>query len=141
MSLLHSRGEEFETVIATRFRNAPGSLFRTAIQWDRLAGPPETDLVDGLEAFADFVVDKTTYGAAAELDVLLRQRSVLHVYLCGIDTDVCVLSNAAGLFDLGWRANVLVDACGTGGGSEAQASAIPLLRRTVGPEQVIELRP
>jgi len=141
MSLLRSRGAEFETVIATRFFNLPGSLFRTAFQWDRLAGPPETDLVDGLDAFADFVVDKTTYGAATELNALLRQRSARHVYLCGIDTDVCVLSSAAGLFDLGWKANVLVDACGTGGGSEAQASAIPLLRRTVGPEQVIELRP
>ncbi|MFT4299687.1 MAG: isochorismatase family cysteine hydrolase [Aeromicrobium sp.] len=136
-SLLVERRSDYAAVIATRFHNPPESNFRELIDWHRLAEPPETDLVDGLESVIDTVIDKDTYGAVEAIAAVLDHLGVRDVHLCGIDTDVCVLQNAAGLFDRGYRPAVLIDGCATNGGPDAQASAIPLLGRTIGARQVI----
>lgn len=138
-SLLHQKNSDFLAVFATKFRNLPKSQFRTLIGWDKVAEKPETDLLESVKLYAVETINKTTYSAVLQIDKLLRKYKAQHVYLCGIDTDVCVLQNAAGLFDLGWHTLVLVDACATNGGAVAEQSAIPLLRRTIGDAQVIEI--
>jgi nicotinamidase-related amidase len=136
-SLLNARRGEFDLVVATRFRNLPDSPFRKWIHWDDLSCAPDTDLVEGIEERADVVIDKTIYGVPSDLAQLVEQSGAQHVYVCGIDTDVCVLQIAAGLFDLGHHVLVLLRATGTNGGHDAQAAAEKLLCRTIGQDQVI----
>ncbi|MBI9000399.1 isochorismatase family protein [Corynebacterium sp. CCM 8864] len=127
----------FAFKIATRFANAPGSLFRTRIGWNRLSTPEEIALDSVVESNVDAVVDKETYGCAEEIDDLLKARGIGQVLLVGIDTDVCVLQNAAQLFDRGYPVWVDMRGCATGGGYQADNAAVPLLRRTIGGDQVI----
>jgi len=138
-NLLDAKRNEFALVIATRFHNLPDSPFRKWIHWNRLAETPETDLVQGIGERADVVIDKNTYGIVKNLAELIGKAGVEHVYICGIDTDVCVLQNAGGLFDLGYRVFVLLNATGTNGGTDAQIAAEKLLRRTIGSDQVIAI--
>lgn len=128
--LLHD--EEYDAVIATRFFNPKGSLFRTQLNWTRLADPTETALDTEVEAVADYVVDKTGYSAGQPLLDTIQQEQLDHVTVVGIDTDVCVLVNAALLFDAGIPVSVDTTACATNGGAEAEKVAVKLLWRYVG---------
>lgn len=134
---LTERAQDFDLVLATRFRNPPGSNFRRLIHWNRLASEPETLLFDSVAGAADVVIDKTTYSATGQIESELAKGGIDRVYIFGIDTDVCVLQNAAGLFDRGLTPLVLVDLSATNGGPAAQEAAIPLLCRTVGSDQVL----
>lgn len=132
-----ARSGRFETVIATRFSNPEGSPFRRLIGWSRLATDEEVALDPVVEKHADLIIDKVTYGAGAELESALRARGIVEATIVGIDTDVCVLHNAAALFDRGFTVHVDLGGCATNGGPDADAAAVPLLRRTIGGNQVI----
>lgn len=132
-----ARSGRFEAVIATRFSNPEGSPFRRLIGWSRLATEEDIALDPVVEEHADVIIDKVTYGAGAELEKTLRASGIVEATMVGIDTDVCVLQNAAALFDRGFTVHVDLDGCATNGGPDADAAAAPLLRRTLGKNQVI----
>lgn len=124
--------DEFDLVIATRFFNPDGSAFRTRINWDRLSSPEEVQLDRLVEARADIIIDKDTYGCGATLLSALKSHGISGATLVGIDTDVCVLQNAAYLFDHGVNVDVDLAGCATNGGPEADAAAARLMGRTIG---------
>lgn len=124
--------DDFDLIIATRFFNPEGSAFRTRINWDQLSSPEEIRLDPHVEKQADIIVDKSTYGAGDTLITLLNERGINHATLVGIDTDVCVLQNAAYLFDHGINVEVDLAGCATNGGAEADAAAALLMARTIG---------
>lgn len=124
--------DEFDLIIATRFFNPDGSAFRTRINWDRLSSPEEVQLESRVEKRADIIVDKATYGAGETLVTVLDEHEITHATLVGIDTDVCVLQNAAYLFDHGINVDVDLAGCATNGGPEADAAAALLMGRTIG---------
>lgn len=128
----------FECVIATRFFNKEGSLFRSRIGWGRLSTADEIALDPEVERYADVVIDKPTYGAGQPLIDELERRGIRDVVLVGIDTDVCVLQNAAFLFDQGFRVSVDIAGCATNGGPAADRAAVALLGRTIGRNFVLE---
>lgn len=129
---------QFRTIIATQFVNPPGSPFHQLVDWHAMTGGHEVELHPAVARRADTVVRKTTYGAARELAAELKDRDLKQAVLMGIDTDVCVLQNAAGLFDLGFDPYVDMRGCATGGGLAADRAAVSLMCRTVGAGQVIE---
>lgn len=124
-------------VIATRFYNAEGSPFRKQIHWNRLSSEEEITLDPKVEKRADVIIDKPTYGVGSKLLELLAKHNLTSATVVGIDTDVCVLQNAAQLFDAGITTTVDHRACATNGGPQAEQAAIALLRRTVGGDYVI----
>ena len=136
-ALLTQRGKDFDVVVATQFVNPADSNFRRLIDWHLLDTPEQTRLFDSVASHASVVLEKSTYGASQQLGAILDSHQVEDVFLCGIDTDVCVLQNAAGLFDLGYSVRVIVEACGTNGGPDAQNSATILLTRTIGYRQTL----
>ena len=97
-----------------------------------MATRDEIRLDERVEQRADVVVDKTTYGAGEELLDIFDEYGVSRATLVGIDTDVCVLHNAAYLFDHDVEVDVDLDGCATNGGPEADAAAVNLMARTVG---------
>lgn len=137
LDLVRAKKDQFKSVVATRFFNEPDSNFQKLIDWHRLTDSPDTDLVEGLEPLVDDIIDKETYGAVRQIAAVADKNNARVIYICGIDTDVCVLQNAAGLFDLGYEPRVIVEASGTNGGPDAQKAAIALLNRTIGGRQVI----
>lgn len=133
--LIHQK--KFDVVIATRFYNPENSPFRRFIRWERLSTPEEIALDEVVEKKSDFIIDKSTYGAGDKIANILVEKNINKVTLVGIDTDVCVLHNAAYLFDHGFEVTVDTKGCATNGGEEAQKAAYLLLRRTLGRDFVL----
>lgn len=131
------RASTFDLKVATRFHNPPDSQFRRLIHWNGLSSAKDVRLDSVVEANADEVVDKHTYGAGAALLDILQKHHIETVLIVGIDTDVCVLQNAGYLFDSGIEVWVDLNGCATNGGPEADKAASALMKRTIGHNQVI----
>lgn len=129
----------YDLVVATRFVNPEGSLYRRLIGWHRFApGSPDTALAFTPRADA-LVVDKARYSCLVPAVVdLLERHAVARVDLAGIATDNCVLKTAVDLFERGIEPVVHAGACGSHGGPECHAAGLLLLRRFIGASQVIE---
>ena len=126
--------------IFTQFVNpGPGGPFSDLLGWHKLQDPKETALAPEVEALATSVVEKHGYspfsgtGLAAELERIGANT----VLVCGIDTDVCVLSTAAGLFELGLHPIVVADLCASTGGTAAHNAALTILPRYIGAHNII----
>lgn len=63
------------------------------------------------------IFDKTTFGLAAQADILEAIQNVDRrtAVLIGYETDVCITHSAVGLLDLGYRVAVVADATGSPG--------------------------
>jgi len=129
---------DFERVVATRFFNPEGSLYRRLIGWQRLA----KDSADFPLAFrpADGapVIDKATYTCVTPgfLETLAGW-GVDKVHVCGIATDNCVLKCAVDLFEAGIEPVVLAAASGSHGGPDCHNAGLLLLGRFIGAGQVV----
>jgi nicotinamidase-related amidase len=132
----HAGGE----VVFTRFRNEPGSQYVRLMGWSRLEGSPDTDLVPEIQPLAKTIIDKYFYSAfTAEAFRDLAKRHGWHQFaIAGIATDSCVLKTAMDTFELGYTPIVLSDSCASHGGAENHDAALRILRRNIGPRQVVE---
>ena len=74
------------------------------------------DLIDELQALpGEPVIDKPGYCAFAhtDLDLLLRNRGIQALIICGVTTEVCVSSTLRSAVDLGYACTLVSDACGS----------------------------
>lgn len=131
------KDDEFEIVIATRFYNRENSPFRRLINWHRLSSSEEIRLDETVAMHSDYIIDKPTYGAGEQISDILNQHKINKAVIVGIDTDVCVLQNAAYLFDHNFEITVDTRGCATNGGVDADKAAHRLLQRTLGRNFVI----
>lgn len=133
--------------VLTRYQNPPGSKWESLMDWTNLRTSPETDLVDDLQRLATdptvgkqiLIVDKETYTSlTAQVNDLIRQRSVRKLYLCGIATDACVLKTAMDAFeDNDLVPIVLTDLCASNAGSDVHTAALLLIGRAIGHKQLL----
>lgn len=127
----------FAHIFASKFVNHPVSSYTRLIGWNgMMKGLPETELA--FTPAANCVVfEKTSYSACPPAVIqALREASVDTVYVCGLETDICVLKTAADLFDLGFDPVVIEDLCGTTHGPEVHDFAIQTIKRFIGRKQV-----
>jgi nicotinamidase-related amidase len=125
-------------VAFSRFFNRPESSYERLIGWTKFHGPPETDLVDELKPYAANVIDKHAYSFfGAEGQALAAAQGWKDVYVCGIDTDICVLKTAVDAFELGLTPHVITDASASHAGPRAQEAGLYLLGRFIGTGQLI----
>ena len=135
-----SNSGSFDFIIASRFVNKDDSPYVKYLNWNRLMTSPETDLVDNLKY--DIHFDKETYTCwSSKLENILRScnKGILptEIYLCGIDTDCCVLNTAVDLFENNIKPLILIDYCFSNGGQEYHDSAIKVLERNVGKQSIV----
>lgn len=127
----------FTHIFASKFVNRSASSYTRLIGWNgMMEGSGETELAF-TPADHCMVFEKTSYSACPPQVVsALRQASVNAVYVCGLETDICVLKTAADLFDLGFDPVVLEDLCGTTRGPAVHDFAIQTIKRFIGKKQV-----
>ena len=130
----------FDNVVATRFMNYTGSMYEKCFNWHNLN--EEVDLYPPLKNIVDVMLDKTTYNCVnGNFINLLKQLNKGHipekVYLCGLDTDACVLATAIGLFEHNIMPIVLKDYCFSTGGKQYHKAGLKCLERIIGEDQVL----
>ncbi len=89
----------------------PGPMGRILIQ-----GEPGHDIIPELYPIAgEPVVDKPGKGAfyATNLSLILANRSIENLLVCGVTTEVCVNTTVREANDRGFRCIVLADCCGS----------------------------
>lgn len=132
---------KFDKVIATKIINYTGSMYEKCFNWSALKTPDETDIYSPLKAVADEVFTKTTYNCVNDKFLKLL-RCLNHgelperVYVCGLDTDACILATAIGLFDNNIVPMVLENYCFSTGGENYHKAALTCFERTIGVNQI-----
>ncbi len=129
--------EQFEHVIATRYFRRPGSPMVDLLGIEGYEkGSPEAELAFEPREGA-IVIDKTTYSCVTDAIVPhLRKWNVDEAYVCGVDTDQCVLMVAADLLQNDVVAIVCENLTASAAGPEYHSAGLFLLRRLIGREQV-----
>jgi len=125
-------------VAFTQYRNLPGSSYDRFLDWRLLSTDGECEIVPLLRPKAVRIFRKSGYSALTdELRILLESEQIETVYLCGFDTDCCVLTSAAQLFELGIRPVILEHYCASNGGPESHAAALHVLQRLIGARHIL----
>jgi nicotinamidase-related amidase len=128
-------------VVFSRYLNYAGSPFERLIGWTKMTGSPETELVTELAPYVGPhtpVVDKYIYTLfTPEGTQLIEKRAWTDLYVCGIDTDVCVLKTAVDAFERNLTPWILKDACASHAGPEAHAAGLFIAGRLIGTNQII----
>ncbi|MBV9699227.1 MAG: cysteine hydrolase [Candidatus Eremiobacteraeota bacterium] len=129
--------ERFHKVVATRYFRRENSLLTKLLGIDGFhEGSPECEFAFKPRADA-LLLEKTTYSCVDEGFVQrLRAWSVERAYVCGVDTDQCVLMIAADLLQSDIVPIVCEDLTASAAGPQFHDRGLFLLRRLIGREQV-----
>lgn len=130
-------------VVFTRYLNYPGSPFERLLGWIKMADSPETEIIDELTPYIGPhtpIVEKYIYSLFTPEGIqLVNERGWTDLYLCGIDTDVCVLKAAADAFERDLTPWILKDACASHAGPEAHNAGLLIAGRFIGTRQIINI--
>ena len=88
------------------------------------------EICDELKPFANTVIDKVTFGSAQLPSLLLQEKEKIEeIELCGVCTDICVISNAMILKSAFPEVKISVDAsCCAGVSEESHNTALSAMR-------------
>lgn len=130
----------FDKIIATRFRNKEGSQYTKFLNWHRLIESPDIDLVDGIKA--DEIVDKWVYTCITDefmslLKKLNNGELPTHIFICGADTDCCVLKTATDIFEQGLMPIVLTEYCDSNAGPKSHDAGLLVMGRLIGKKCIV----
>ncbi len=124
----------------TRYFNYVGSPYERLIGWTAMAHAPDTELVPELAPHVGQspVVDKCIYSLfTQEGTQLVDEHGWTDLYICGIDTDSCVLKTAVDAFERDLTPWIVEDACASHAGSESHNAGLLVARRFIGRSQII----
>ena len=131
----------FDCVVATRFINEQNSVFMRFLKWYGMTEYNDVKIHPGVSF--DYAVDKSLYTCIDKSFLLLLEEindneSPKEVFVCGVDTDACVLKIAADLFEQSVYPIVLTDYCASGGSVDAHNAGIQCLGRLIGSKALID---
>ena len=82
--------------------------------------------------------NKTIYSAVNDnLIKFIKEKNIDKIFLCGIDTECCVLKTAFDLFELGYNVYVLKDYCCCTHGKIRHNNALNIIKRNIGKDNII----
>jgi nicotinamidase-related amidase len=107
--------KDFPLIFFTIFKNDQNSPVWKISDWKEMAKSPDTDICDELKEFVtkDNLIYKNILSAVKinKIKQALIKNNISEVYLCGFDTDCCVLATAYDLYDQGIKPVILENLC------------------------------
>ncbi len=121
----------------TMFINDINSLFFTKLNYEGCMDEKGKCLAVNNKNYPIF--KKTIYSALnEELKKFIIENNISNIYLCGIDTDACVLKTALDLFENNYNVFVIENLCMSHSGKKNHDFAIKLLKKLIGNGSVIK---
>jgi len=131
----HIENTHYDHVLFTKFINTDDSSLSKFLNWRKMQLPPDTDLYNGVIKFvtSERVFIKNTYSIFKVKSFIdyINLHKISDVYLCGLDTDACILASQYDGFDLGYRVKVLVDLCRCHSGEKFHNSALSIIEKNL----------
>ncbi len=125
----------------TRYLNPPGSQYERLMRWTELRDAPATDIVEELSlcvAKATGVIDKTIYSLFNEEGAaVVKEHGWTDLYICGIDTNSCVLKTAVDAFERDLTPWILTDASASHSGVHVHDAGLLVATKFIGIDQLI----
>jgi nicotinamidase-related amidase len=129
-------------VVFSRYLNYPGSPFERLLGWTKMANGPDIELVTELAPYVSPhtpIVDKYIYTLfTPEGTHLIDEHGWTDLYICGIDTDICVLKTAVDAFEHNLTPWILQDACASHAGPKAHTAGLFIASRFIGTNQITQ---
>lgn len=129
-------------VVFTRYVNYTGSPYERLINWSKLMTSPEIDIVPELASLASkatAVMDKTIYSFFSEKgEALVREHGWTDLYVCGLDTESCVLKTVVDAFERDLTPRLIEDASASHAGRHVHDAGVLVASRFIGPSQIIK---
>ena len=130
------KNKKYNEVAFTKFINNNDSIFVKKLNYNRCLDNDDTKIV--INTKSHNVFNKTIYSAVNdELIKFIKENNIDKIFLCGIDTECCILKTAFDLFELGYNVYVLKDYCGCTHGKIRHNNALNILKRNIGKDYVI----
>lgn len=127
---------KFEEVVFTRFINSTESIWFKKLNYKECITEESKEIQ--IETRNKKIIDKTIYSALGnELKLYIKEHDISKIYLCGIDTECCVLKTAFDLFENGYDVYVLKDYCACMKGSQRHENALEILKRNIGYDKIL----
>lgn len=126
----------YDYVAFTKFINDEDSSFYKILNWKGCMTEEDRQIMVDTKDYK--ILEKRTYTAFnKELRNYIKDNNIDVIYLCGIDTDACVLKTALDLFDNEYNVKVIENCTMSHSGQENHDIAIHLLRKLIGNDNVI----
>lgn len=127
---------KFDNVAFTKFINTTENLFYKNLNWKGCLTEKSQQLV--IKSKKCRIFEKSIYSALNDnLIKYINENNISKIYLCGIDTECCVLKTAFDLFESEFDVYVLKDYCACTHGKTRHENALKILRRNIGKNKVI----
>lgn len=125
----------FDYVAFTKFINDTNSQFYKILNYKGCIDDEDRKIVIDTKNYPIF--DKRIYTTLnLEFKIFLEKNNIKTIYLCGIDTDACVLKTAIDLFENNYDVKVIEDCSMSHSGIEYHNFAIKMLKKLIGCQNI-----
>lgn len=132
------KNNNFDYVAFTKFVNFDTCNFNTVLNYKGCMSEEDRRIV--VDTGNNKVFSKSIYTALNdELINYIKDNNIDIIYLCGIDTDACVLKTAIDLFENNYNFRIIENCSMSHSGKEYHEFAIKMLRKLVGVSNVISM--
>lgn len=129
---------KFEYIVFTKFINDDKSNFYKILNYKGCMDEKNRNIVIDTKDYK--IIEKRVYTAYNdELKLYIDTNNIKTIYLCGIDTDACVLKTALDLFENNFDVKVIEDCCMSHSGIKYHNCAINMLKKLIGSQNVIKM--
>lgn len=130
------KSKQFTTVAFTKFINSNDNRFYKDINYKGCLTEDGVSIAIDTKDYKIF--NKNAYTALTdEFRSYLKNENISQIYLCGFDTNACVLKTALDLFEGGYDFYVLKDYCMSSFSKEVHDDALTILNLLIGNKRVI----
>lgn len=125
-------------IVFTKFINDGSSNFYKILNYKGCMNEKDRNIVIDTKDYK--IIEKRVYTAYNdELKLYIDNNNIKTIYLCGTDTDACVLKTALDLFENKFDVKVIEDCSMSHSGIEYHNSAINMLRKLIENQNVIKM--
>lgn len=127
---------KFHKVIFTKFINSQDNICFKRLNYQGCMNEDGQKIV--INTNNNKIIDKQIYSTFnEELEEYISNNNITKIYICGIDTECCVLKTAFDLFEHNYDVYILKDYCASIYGKDKHNNALEIIKRNIGLDKII----